>query len=52
VPGLRRHHPIDAIAGHEHIAPGRKHDPDPASTGARCCALRWPRAFYPDGVLG
>jgi AmpD protein len=24
---LARHYPITAIAGHEHIAPGRKHDP-------------------------
>ena len=50
---LRRHHPIDAIAGHEHIAPGRKHDPGPGfDWRALQRALRWPRAFYPDGVLG
>ena len=26
---LRSHHPLRAIAGHEHIAPGRKQDPGP-----------------------
>lgn len=26
---LRQHHPVRALAGHEHIAPGRKHDPGP-----------------------
>lgn len=25
--GLARRYPIDAVAGHEHVAPGRKHDP-------------------------
>ena len=50
---LRQHYPIEAIAGHEHIAPGRKLDPGPGfdwPTLQR--ALRWPRAFFPDGVLG
>src|SRR5690554_3084912 len=27
---LRAHHPIRAVRGHEHIAPGRKTDPGPA----------------------
>lgn len=27
LPELRQHYPIDYLAGHEHIAPGRKHDP-------------------------
>jgi len=26
---LHRHYPIAHVAGHEHIAPGRKHDPGP-----------------------
>lgn len=24
-----RRHPVDSIAGHEHVSPGRKHDPGP-----------------------
>jgi len=27
---LRAHHPLQAVRGHEHIAPGRKTDPGPA----------------------
>ena len=27
LPPLARRYPIDAVAGHEHVAPGRKHDP-------------------------
>lgn len=30
VPALRARHPIKAVRGHEHIAPGRKTDPGPA----------------------
>lgn len=26
---IARRYPIDAVVGHEHIAPGRKHDPGP-----------------------
>ena len=26
---LQRRHPLQAIVGHEHVAPGRKHDPGP-----------------------
>src|SRR5574337_821325 len=50
---LRRRYPIDAIAGHEHIAPGRKLDPGPGfDWRALQRTLHWPRAFYPDSVLG
>ncbi|MGQ0711983.1 MAG: 1,6-anhydro-N-acetylmuramyl-L-alanine amidase AmpD [Rhodoferax sp.] len=35
LPALCQHHPIAYLAGHEHIAPGRKHDP-----GA---GFDWPR---------
>ena len=50
---LRQHYPIEAIAGHEHIAPGRKLDPGPGfDWRALQRALRWPRAFFPAGVLG
>lgn len=27
ITNITRHYPIESIAGHEHIAPGRKHDP-------------------------
>lgn len=30
VPALRSRHPLKAVRGHEHIAPGRKTDPGPA----------------------
>ncbi|MBK6869180.1 MAG: 1,6-anhydro-N-acetylmuramyl-L-alanine amidase AmpD [Burkholderiales bacterium] len=46
---LAAHYPIDAIAGHEHIAPGRKLDPGPGFDWARLRrALGWQtRAFPP-----
>ena len=48
---LRRHYPIDAIAGHEHIAPGRKQDPGSGfDWPALQRRLRWPRADFPDGI--
>ena len=48
---IAQRYPVDHIAGHEHIAPGRKHDP-----GARFewktlrNALGWPSARFPAGV--
>lgn len=35
LPALRVHHPLRAVRGHEHIAPGRKTDPGPAFDWAR-----------------
>ena len=36
------------VAGHEHVAPGRKHDPGAGFDWPRCSALGWPRgAFFP-----
>ena len=46
---LRARHPIIAVRGHEHIAPGRKTDPGPHfdwSRMARECA--WPHDALPD----
>jgi len=46
---LRARHPIIAVRGHEHIAPGRKTDPGPHfdwSRMARECA--WPQDALPD----
>ncbi|HMN20353.1 MAG TPA: 1,6-anhydro-N-acetylmuramyl-L-alanine amidase AmpD [Ottowia sp.] len=49
---LAARYPIDAIAGHEHIAPGRKHDPGPGFDWSRLQAgLGWPAAWFPTGVL-
>ena len=48
-------YPIEYIAGHEHIAPGRKHDPGPGFDWQRMQrALRWPSDFFPQpaGVAG
>lgn len=45
---LRREHPLRGIAGHEHVAPGRKADPgarfDWAGLRRR---LRWPLSTFP-----
>ena len=50
---LARHYPIDAIAGHEHVAPGRKHDPGPGFDWRHLhTLLRWPARRFADGVLG
>ncbi len=48
---LRQHYPINAMAGHEHIAPGRKQDPGSGfDWRALQRRLRWPRAFFADGI--
>lgn len=45
---IARIYPIDAVAGHEHVAPGRKHDPGPGFDWARLRRrLRWPRSCFP-----
>lgn len=49
---LAARYPIDTIAGHEHIAPGRKQDPGPGFDWHRLQALLdWPAAWFPAGVL-
>jgi N-acetyl-anhydromuramoyl-L-alanine amidase len=52
-PAIAQRHAIAFVAGHEHIAPGRKHDP---GTGFDWHLLReqlgWDRAFFPPGVDG
>lgn len=48
---LRERHPIAHIAGHEHIAPGRKQDPGPGFDWARLQRLlTWSRGHFPDAV--
>ncbi len=47
-PALAQRYPIDALAGHEHIAPGRKLDPGPGFDWARLQrSLDWPDAHFP-----
>ncbi|HEX6708196.1 MAG TPA: 1,6-anhydro-N-acetylmuramyl-L-alanine amidase AmpD [Albitalea sp.] len=41
-------YPISHVAGHEHVAPGRKHDPGAAfEWPALQAALQWPAAQFP-----
>jgi N-acetyl-anhydromuramoyl-L-alanine amidase len=48
---LRQRYPIDHIAGHEHIAPGRKLDPGPGFDWARLqTALGWSHRYFPECV--
>lgn len=52
LPALVQHYPIAHIAGHEHIAPGRKADPGPGFDWvALGQALPWPARFFPAPVL-
>ncbi|MDR2853181.1 MAG: 1,6-anhydro-N-acetylmuramyl-L-alanine amidase AmpD [Burkholderiaceae bacterium] len=46
---IAQRHPIASIAGHEHVAPGRKHDPGPGFDwpGLRA-ALGWPASAFPE----
>lgn len=46
---LARRYPIAHIAGHEHIAPGRKHDPGSGFDWPHLrCLLEWDSACFPD----
>ena len=45
---IRGHYPIAAIAGHEHIAPGRKADPGAGFDWTRLQkSLNWPQTMFP-----
>lgn len=45
---LVEHYPITAVAGHEHVAPGRKHDPGPGFDWVRLRRMTgWPATAYP-----
>lgn len=45
-------YPIAYVAGHEHIAPGRKKDPGPGFDWQRLQrTLAWPLGFFPDGIV-
>ncbi|WP_395698781.1 1,6-anhydro-N-acetylmuramyl-L-alanine amidase AmpD [Aquabacterium sp.] len=44
---LKRRHPISQVAGHEHVAPGRKRDPGAGFEWPLLRRLlRWPRAMF------
>jgi AmpD protein len=46
---LGRHYPITYIAGHEHIAPGRKMDPGPGFDWLHLQDLvSWPPQYFPE----
>ncbi len=45
---LAQHYPVQHIAGHEHIAPGRKRDPGTGFDWAFLQrSLAWPQAWFP-----
>ena len=50
---LRSAYPgIDAVAGHEHVAPGRKHDPGAGFDWLLLRRLlRWPTRYFPESGL-
>lgn len=49
---LAQRYPIAHVAGHEHVAPGRKQDPGPGFAWGRLHnALAWPPQYFPEGVL-
>ena len=49
VKALAKHYPITALAGHEHVAPGRKQDPGSGFDWARVkAALGWSESRFPE----
>jgi AmpD protein len=52
LPAIAQRYPIGFVAGHEHIAPGRKIDPGPGFEWARLRqSLGWPDGVFPRSVL-
>ncbi|MDP9900676.1 1,6-anhydro-N-acetylmuramyl-L-alanine amidase AmpD [Variovorax ginsengisoli] len=50
-PALASRYPLHFIAGHEHVAPGRKQDPGPGFDWQRLRAsLNWDAAAFPPGM--
>jgi len=53
LPALAQRYPVAYVAGHEHIAPGRKLDPGPGFDWSRLRApLGWPDHFFPAATAG
>jgi AmpD protein len=51
IPAIAQHYPINGIAGHEHIAPGRKADPGSGFEWPLLQrALGLPTQYFPDSV--
>jgi AmpD protein len=49
---IAQHYPIAQVAGHEHIAPGRKNDPGAGFDWPELArSLGWPAERFPPGVL-
>jgi N-acetyl-anhydromuramoyl-L-alanine amidase len=49
---LMARYPIDAVAGHEHVAPGRKNDPGAGFEWPRLqTLLHLPARYFPEGVV-
>ena len=49
---LAQHWPVTHVAGHEHVAPGRKQDPGPGFDWHRLHQnLAWPAAFFPKNIF-
>jgi N-acetyl-anhydromuramoyl-L-alanine amidase len=48
---IAQRYPIDGVAGHEHVAPGRKRDPGRGfDWSALIDTLGWPARYFPDVV--
>jgi len=51
-PAIARHYAIAFVAGHEHIAAGRKIDPGPGFVWPQLQqATGWPASMFPEGTL-
>lgn len=49
---IAQQYPVKHLAGHEHVAPGRKQDPGPGFDWRQLQrALGWPPQCFPSGVL-
>ncbi len=50
---LRHRYPLTGVAGHEHVAEGRKFDPGAGFDWPRLASmLGWPARYFPEGTVG